>query len=85
MINENICKDIKTPTVFNLCNICCCKIKHSNNFKRHLNSRRHKEVDYINNNRFEIERIKHKQENSEIIIINYFFVNIIYGNYIQCL
>ena len=70
MINENICKDIKTPKVFKLCNVCGCKIKHSNNFKRHLNSRRHKEVDYINNNRFEIERIKPKrEEKNEIIII----------------
>jgi hypothetical protein len=69
MINENIYKDIKTPKVFKMCNICGCKIKHPNNFKRHLNSRRHNEVDYINNNRFEIERITPKKQRDEIIII----------------
>ena len=69
MINENIYKDIKTPKAFKLCNICGCKIKHPNNFKRHLNSRRHNEVDYINNNRFEIERITPKKQKDEIIII----------------
>ena len=69
MISENIYKDIKTPKVFKLCNICGCKIKHPNNFKRHLNSRRHNEVDYINNNRFEIERITPKKQRDDIIII----------------
>jgi hypothetical protein len=52
-----------------MCHICGCKIAHLNNFARHLKSRRHKEVDYINNNRFEIERIKPKKQNDEIIII----------------
>ena len=70
MINENICKDIKTQKIFKLCNVCGCKTKHPNKFKRHLNSRRHNEVDYVNNNRFEIERIKPKrEEKNEIIII----------------
>ena len=69
MISENIYKDIKTPKVFKMCHICGCKIKHPNNFKRHLNSRRHNEVDYINNNRFEIERITPKKQRDDIIII----------------
>ena len=70
MENKNINNDTKTQKEFRMCNICGCKIKHPNNFKRHLNSRRHKEVDYINNNRFEIERIKPKrEEKNEIIII----------------
>ena len=70
MTSESIYKDIVTPKVFKMCNICGCKIKHPRNFERHLKSRRHNEVDYINNNRFEIERIKPKrEENNEIIII----------------
>ena len=70
MINENIYKDTSTQKVFKMCSICGCKINHPNNFKRHLRSRRHNEVDYINNIRFEIERIAPKKEHkNEIIII----------------
>jgi hypothetical protein len=69
MISENICNDGKAPKVYKMCHICGCKIAHLNNFARHLKSRRHKEVDYINNIRFEIERIKPKKQNDEIIII----------------
>jgi hypothetical protein len=69
MDNENIYKDIKTQKVFKMCNVCGCKIKHPNNFNRHLKTRRHNEVDYINNNRFEIERIIPKRQKDEIIII----------------
>ena len=69
MISETIYKDTETKKVFKMCNICGCTIKHPNNFKRHLKSRRHNEVYYINNNRFEIERIKTKREEKNEIII----------------
>ena len=57
MENKNINNDTKTQKEFKICNICGCTIKHPNNFKRHLRSKRHNEVDYRNNNRFELERI----------------------------
>ena len=69
MINENIRKDIKTPKVFKMCNVCGCKIKHPNNFNRHLKTRRHNDVDYIDSNRFEIDRIKPKKEEKNDLII----------------
>ena len=70
MISENIYNDGKISKVYKLCHICGCKIAHLNNFARHLKSKRHKEVDYINNNRFEIQRIAPlKEPKNEIIII----------------
>ena len=69
MDNKIIYKDTKTQKVFKLCNICGCKIKHPNNFKRHLNSKRHNEVDYINNNRFEIDKIKPNSDIKRDVII----------------
>ena len=69
MISDNIYKDTKTQKEFKMCNICGCVIKQASNFSRHLKSKRHNEVDYINNNRFEIEKITPKKQKDEIIII----------------
>ena len=52
MDHKHIYKDIKIQRRFKICNVCGCKIKHPDNFSRHLKTRRHNEVDYIDNNLF---------------------------------
>ena len=47
----------------------CGSFYDKSNRARHIRTRKHRDCDYINNHRFEIERIKPKQEKSEIIII----------------
>ena len=70
MISGNTYTYVKTQRVLTMCNICGCKIKHLNNFNRHLKARRQNEVDYINNNRFATDIIKPKiEENNDLIII----------------
>jgi hypothetical protein len=64
-INED---DLKNK--YKMCNI-CGSIQHVKNYARHLKSKYHIRVDYINNNRFEIERMNINKNNNknEIIII----------------
>jgi hypothetical protein len=48
----------------------CGSFYDKSNRARHIKTRKHRDCDYINNNRFEIERIKPKrEEKNEIIII----------------
>ena len=61
-------KDEKIKHNHEMCYVCCSFYDKSNR-ARHIRTRKHRDCDYINNNRFEIERIKPKQEKSEIIII----------------
>jgi hypothetical protein len=40
----------------------CGSFYDKSNRARHIRTRKHRDCDYINNNRFEIERIKPKRE-----------------------
>ena len=46
---------------YELCNVCGSYYNKANR-ARHITTRKHRDCDYINNNRFEIERIKPKRE-----------------------
>jgi hypothetical protein len=59
---------MKNPNYI-LCNLCGSIFYGKGNKARHEKSVKHKLADYINNNRFEIERIKPKPEKNEIIVI----------------
>ena len=62
-------EDEKLKRNHEICNVCGSCYDKSNR-ARHLKSKRHNEVDYINNNRFEIQRIApQKEPKNEIIII----------------
>ena len=62
-------KDEKIKHIHEMCYVCCSFYDKSNR-ARHIRTRKHRDCDYINNNRFEIERIKPKrEEKNEIIII----------------
>ena len=66
---ENIQKDETKKYIFRICQTCGCKL-HSHNFSRHLRTKKHKEVDYINNKIFNVQKIepKTKQKNEVIFI-----------------
>ena len=51
-----------------LCNVCGSYYNKANG-ARHIKTRKHRDCDYINNNRFEIQKIKPKREDKNIIII----------------
>ena len=61
-------KDEKIKHNHEMCYVCGSFYDKSTR-ARHIRTRKHRDCDYINNNRFEIERIKPKPEKSEIIII----------------
>lgn len=63
-------KDDKVKNKFKICQICGCR-QYVNNFTRHRKSKRHQEVDYINNQCFEIVKAKQKDDSEQqgIVII----------------
>jgi hypothetical protein len=67
-MNTNLNNRDEKPN-YELCNVCGSYYNKANR-ARHIKTRKHRDCDYINNNRFEIERIKPKrEEKNEIIII----------------
>jgi hypothetical protein len=69
MNTEKIQKDETKKYIFRICNTCGCK-QYNNNYARHLKTKKHKEVDYINNKIFDVQKIepKTKQKNEVIFI-----------------
>ena len=65
--NKIISKDVEYEYSFKVCPICGCR-QYTNNFARHVRSKRHRQVDYVNNNRFEITKIKPKDDKSTDVI-----------------
>ena len=61
-------KDVKIKHNHEMCYV-CGSFSDKSNRARHIRTRKHRDCDYINNNRSEIERIKPKPEKNEIIII----------------
>ena len=55
--NKIIFNDVKDGNKFKFCQICGC-YQYVNNFARHRNSKKHQQVDYINNHCFEIKKVK---------------------------
>jgi len=60
-------KDVEKKNYFKMCNICGCK-QYSNNFARHLRSKRHKEVDYANQ-KFEMTKYEPPQNKKNDYLI----------------
>ena len=69
MNTEKIQKDEIKKYIFRICNTCGCK-QYNNNHARHLKTKKHKEVDYINNKIFDVQKIepKNKQKNKVFFI-----------------
>ena len=64
----NIFKDVERKNYFRVCSTCGCK-QYSNNFARHLRSKKHKEVDYANQ-KFEITKYEpHVNKQSDYLIL----------------
>ena len=57
--NENIVKDAGDEHKYKICQSCGCK-QYVNNYARHIRTKKHQQVDYINNTRFEIVKVKPK-------------------------
>ena len=69
MNKNNFINVDKLENKYKMCHI-CGSIQHVKNYARHLKSKYHLRVDYINNNRFEIERMNiNKNNNNELQII----------------
>lgn len=68
--SENIVKDGKRQYATRVCNVCGCR-QYANNFARHLRTKKHQEVDYANNQKFEITRVEpqEKKNNSNVLIL----------------
>ena len=71
LISMNRIFAIKDETIkhnHELCHVCGSCYDKSNR-ARHIKIRKHRDCDYINNNRFDIERIQPKKEEKNEIII----------------
>ena len=63
-----IVKDVEPENKFKICQVCGCR-QYVNNYARHMRSKRHQQVDYVNNTRFEIIKITPRDnQNREIIM-----------------
>ena len=68
-VNEDIIKNkVKNPN-YMLCNICGSLYYCRRNRARHERSLKHLYAEYVNKTMFEIQKIKPKKQNDEIIII----------------
>ena len=68
MENKIIVKDAKPKRVFRTCSVCGCT-QYINNYARHLKTNKHKQVDYANNQKFEITKPEPKKEKKNEFLI----------------
>ena len=61
-------KDVEKKRYFKTCSICGCK-QYSNNFARHLKTKKHREVDHANQ-KFEITKYEPPKQKSDILILS---------------